>query len=214
MIKRLTASVIFFSVLFAAAFPALAKTSLLTTKGKASWYGEEQHGQKTASGDVFDKQAFTAAHRKLPLGSVVRVTNVSNGRSVLVQVNDRGPFVENRIIDLSYVAANRLGMVRQGVAPVKVDVLAMSDGKSLDPSKAFYVDICRFKRKSNAVRLVKSLEHAGFSEARVVPDATKSRAPWMVSIGPFESFNEAVGVRDALQSSHPESRIIFESAGL
>lgn len=128
MIKRLTAAVVCLAILLAHVAPASASNSGIRKQGKASWYGEEQHGLPTASGEDFDMKAFTAAHRKLPLGSVVKVTNVRNGRSVLVTVNDRGPYAGNRIIDLSYVAASRLGMVRQGVASVKLDVMANADG--------------------------------------------------------------------------------------
>jgi rare lipoprotein A len=89
--------------------------------GIASFYGKEFHGKRTASGDVFDMHKLTAAHRKLPFGTRVRVTNLENGRSVVVRVNDRGPFVKGRIIDLSYEAARRIGIM--GTAKVKLVVL-------------------------------------------------------------------------------------------
>ena len=89
--------------------------------GKASWYGDPHHGRKTASGEVFDMYALTAAHRTLPLGSRVRVTNLANGKSVVVRINDRGPFHSERIIDLSYAAAYRLGYVTAGSARVEVE---------------------------------------------------------------------------------------------
>jgi rare lipoprotein A len=92
--------------------------------GKASWYGESFHGKETASGERFDMFKFTAAHRALPLGSWVRVTNLSNNRSVIVRINDRGPVIENRIIDLSREAAKQLGLKGQGVAKVRLDVVA------------------------------------------------------------------------------------------
>ncbi len=91
--------------------------------GKASWYGERFHGRQTASGERYNMNAMTAAHRTLPFGTRVRVTNKSNGRSVVVRINDRGPFVGGRVIDLSYAAARRVGMVNSGTAPVRVDVL-------------------------------------------------------------------------------------------
>ncbi|WP_243389780.1 septal ring lytic transglycosylase RlpA family protein [Arboricoccus pini] len=89
--------------------------------GKASWYGPGLHGRQTASGDSFDQNALTAAHRRLPLGSTVMVTNLQNGRSVTVLINDRGPFVPGRVIDLSRAAARDLGMTRSGVARVRIE---------------------------------------------------------------------------------------------
>ena len=91
--------------------------------GMASYYADKYHGRKTASGETFDQNKMTAAHRTLPFGTKVRVTNVTNGKSVAVRVNDRGPFVRGRVIDLSRAAAEKLGIVRAGLADVRVEVL-------------------------------------------------------------------------------------------
>jgi len=90
-------------------------------RGKASWYGSRFHGRKTASGDVFDQHKLTAAHKTLPLGSKAIVTNLENGNSVEVEINDRGPYTQGRIIDVSYAAAKRLGFAKSGTAPVEVE---------------------------------------------------------------------------------------------
>jgi len=92
--------------------------------GVASYYGTDFAGRRTASGERFDPQALTAAHRELPFGTRVRVTNLDNGRSVTVRINDRGPFSAGRIVDLSWAAARELDMLRSGVARVRVQVLA------------------------------------------------------------------------------------------
>ena len=92
-------------------------------EGNASFYGGKFHGRKTASGAIFNKHAMTAAHRNLPFGTRVRVTHVRNGRSVVVTINDRGPFIKSRIIDVSRAAAEQLGMVQQGVARVRLERL-------------------------------------------------------------------------------------------
>ena len=91
--------------------------------GKASWYGDAHHGKKTASGETYDMNALTAAHRTLPIGTRVRVTNVDNERSVVVRVNDRGPFVDGRVIDLSRAAARALGVLGAGVFTVRLEIL-------------------------------------------------------------------------------------------
>ncbi len=95
-------------------------------RGIASWYGPGFHGKKTASGETFDQFAMTAAHRKLPLGTQVLVTNLHNGRKVEVEINDRGPFVHGRIIDLSKAAAQTLKLTKAGIAPVRIDVIGDS----------------------------------------------------------------------------------------
>ena len=91
--------------------------------GVASYYGKEHHGKKTANGEIFDMHQLTAAHRSLPFGSQVKVTNLSNQRSVIVRINDRGPYYQGRIIDLSLAAAERLDMVQSGITKVKLEVL-------------------------------------------------------------------------------------------
>ncbi|MDJ0536623.1 MAG: septal ring lytic transglycosylase RlpA family protein [Xenococcaceae cyanobacterium MO_207.B15] len=92
-------------------------------QGKASWYGPNFHGRRTANGEIFNSNALTAAHRSLPFGTKVRVTNIKNGRSVIVRINDRGPFIPGRIIDVSAGAARVLNMVHSGVVPVRVEIL-------------------------------------------------------------------------------------------
>lgn len=99
-------------------------------EGTASWYGMKFHGRRTSSGEPYDMYAFTAAHRELPIPAYVRVTHLENDRSVVVRVNDRGPFAHNRIIDLSYAAAQRLDMVDTGTAPVRIELLRDGDAGS------------------------------------------------------------------------------------
>ena len=91
--------------------------------GKASWYGGKWHGGPTASGERYNKRSMTAAHRSLPFGTRVRVTNLRNGKSVVVRINNRGPYTKGRIIDMSEAAAEKLGMIKAGVVPVKVERL-------------------------------------------------------------------------------------------
>lgn len=102
-----------------------------TQTGVASWYGPGFDGRQTANGEIYDQYALTAAHRTLPLGTWVRVTNVASDRAVVVRVNDRGPYVDDRVIDLSLGAAQRIDLVRAGIAPVRIEVL---DGPTRQPS--------------------------------------------------------------------------------
>ena len=140
MNRRLTVSVLFLSILFLAGCaskpkyvrphsePTLkwktdGKYTLDTQVGEASFYGNEFAGRKTASGAVYYPRALTAAHRTYPFGTVVRVTNMNNGKFALVRINDRGPFVKGRIIDLSEAAAEKIDMVKDGVVRVKLEVV-------------------------------------------------------------------------------------------
>lgn len=103
-----------------------SNTKILKTEhGSASYYADKFHGRTTANGEKYDKRKMTAAHKKLPFGSVVRVVSLSTGKSVTVRINDRGPFIKGRIIDLSYVAAEKLGLIQPGVLKIRLEVLKM-----------------------------------------------------------------------------------------
>jgi rare lipoprotein A len=107
--------------------PATAQVSLgpirLRLSGVASWYGPGFHGNRSASGEIYNQNAMTAAHKSLPFGTAVQVTNLDNGRSVVVRINDRGPYIHGRVIDLSAAAARVLGLMQTGIAPVQLEVL-------------------------------------------------------------------------------------------
>lgn len=98
--------------------------------GRASWYGHALQGMETASGEAYDMNGMTCAHRSLPLGALVRVTNLHNHKSIVVRVNDRGPVPETRVVDLSYAAAQLLGFTSRGTAPVRIDVISMKPSKA------------------------------------------------------------------------------------
>jgi rare lipoprotein A len=106
--------------------PTPSRPTMIET-GLASWYGSRHHGKRTASGEVFNQNKFTAAHRTLPLGSRVKLTNLANGKSVEVRINDRGPFSKGRIIDVSRAAARSLGMVEQGITTVHIELVPDSE---------------------------------------------------------------------------------------
>jgi rare lipoprotein A len=146
-------------------------------EGTASWYGKDFHGKSTSSGETYDMHAMTAAHKTLPLGVYVKVRNTDNGSEVTVRVNDRGPFVKNRVIDLSYAAAKKLGIDAAGTAPVRVEALgyraAGSSGDVHYHSPASYdkgiyaVQVGAFKEYQNAVRLSDHLKGIfGYSEIK------------------------------------------------
>jgi len=120
-----------------------------TEEGNASWYGVPFHGRRASNGEIYDMYKLTAAHRTLPFETMVRVTNLDNGKSTVVRITDRGPFVDNRIIDLSFAAAQEVDSVGPGVVPVRVEVLG-----GVDPTAGFFtVQIGAFRDRGNAERL-------------------------------------------------------------
>jgi rare lipoprotein A len=127
-------------------------------EGIASWYGGKFHGRLTSSGEVFDTNTMTAAHKLLPFGTMVKVTNLDNGLSAVVKINDRGPFVEGRIIDLSRAAADQIGMLGQGVTRVSLEIVAFAT----TDKDVYAIQVGAFGLAANAEKARLALEAAGF----------------------------------------------------
>ena len=134
-------------------------------EGLASWYGGKFQGRRTASGEIFDTHGLTAAHRSLPFGTRVLVTNLENGRSVEVRINDRGPFVAGRVIDLSLAAARAIGLAGRGVSAVRLEVLAANKpgAPSRQGSSLYRLQLGSFRQPANAEDLRARLAAAGFA---------------------------------------------------
>lgn len=158
--------------------------------GWASWYGKDFHGRKTASGEVYDMYQLTAAHKTLPLGTSVMVTHLNNGRSVMVVINDRGPFVKGRIIDLSYAAAQALEMVAEGVARVRVEALGKGSVPAPSSTGSFTLQVGAFIERSNAVRLMNELQKA-YRDVSLTELRTPENTYYRVRIGRFRTREEA-----------------------
>jgi rare lipoprotein A len=163
--------------------------------GLASWYGVPYHGRRTSSGEVYDMYQLTAAHRDIPLGSWVEVTNLTNSRSLTVRINDRGPFVEGRIIDLSYAAASLLGIVGPGVAPVRVRLSEPPHGGS-GPIR-YAVQVASFTSESSAQALKVELERKA-SGVHIVKALVGGELYYRVRVGNFPSRAEAQGAAERL----------------
>ena len=172
-------------------------------RGTASWYGKKFHGRRTSSGDKYDMYAMTAAHPRLPLPSYVRVTNLDNGKKVVVRVNDRGPFLHGRVIDLSYAAAYKLGIAQRGTGRVEVRLLNPSKSKrsrSASKSKSnsvstvassadgkFFVQVGAYQSLINAKAMQIKLKNAGFAALPL----RKSGKLYKVLSGPYASHRKA-----------------------
>src|SRR5262249_7398083 len=154
----------------------------VTQVGTASWYGPGFHGNRTSSGEVYDQYDLTAAHQTLPLGTRVSVTDLQNGRQVDVRINDRGPFVKDRAIDLSYAAARSLDMLGPGTAPVRIEVLG--DTVLQVAAVAYTVQVASFASRDNAMRLKGTLAER-FDGVYVAPFEVNSGRYYRVRLGRF-----------------------------
>ena len=162
-------------------------------RGVASWYGPGFHQEFTSNGEPYDMYGLTAAHKTLPLPCYVQVTNLTNGKQVILRVNDRGPFKAGRIIDLSYTAAAKLDMLRQGTA--LVEVRAITPGETIpltqsDAIKPIYVQAGSFSNPSNADNLVRQLRNNGYPQTDIFSELVDGRSLYRVRIGPIPSVNQ------------------------
>jgi rare lipoprotein A len=182
-------------------------------RGVASWYGPTFHGGNTSSGETYDMYGMTAAHKTLPLPTYARVTNLKNGKSVVVRINDRGPFVANRLIDLSYTAAAKLDMLREGTTLVEVRALTSGTPDPLtrsieSPPPALYVQAGAFAAEPNAQRLLERLHAAGLTSAFVLSPATSRSGLYRVRLGPVASVADFDALAAQLQSlGIPDARL-------
>ncbi|MDL2210270.1 septal ring lytic transglycosylase RlpA family protein [Desulfovibrio sp. OttesenSCG-928-O18] len=179
-----------------------------TEEGVASWYGKDFHGKKTANGEIYDMYGMTAAHKVLPFGTQLKVTNLDNNRSITVRVNDRGPFVANRIIDLTHTGAEKLDMIGPGTARVRLESIGTIPGqKGNDLIGRFYVQIGAFSVKENAHNLAKKLQNNG-QDSRVVfvPDINFHR----VQAGPYPSLTAAESAATGMQGEYPNNFVLAE----
>ena len=184
-------------------------------EGVASWYGKDFHGKDTANGETYDMHAMTAAHRVLPMNTRVKVTNLGNGRSVVVRVNDRGPFVGGRIIDMSYAGAKALDMVGSGTTRVHLEAVAaqgrtVADVDRLLAGERYYVQVGAFKSKDNAMRLVRELKGRGFELTRMRHAEVNGEYFWRVQAGVFTGLEKARSEHAGLLARYPASFIIAD----
>jgi rare lipoprotein A len=190
-------------------------------QGIASWYGSKFHGRRTSSGEVYDMYQMTAAHKSLPLPTYARVTNLRNGRSIIVKINDRGPFHNNRIIDLSYVAAARLGILENGTGLVEVEAIDTSvplpartqvaSKPPVNENAVMYLQVGAFSQRDNADRMRSRLQTANVGTIQVVEGRSDSGPLYRVRVGPLASVNEADRIANTLVSQGiSDTRVIVD----
>jgi len=184
----------------------MESSSGFTQRGIASWYGTKFHGRRTSSGETYDMYAMTAAHKSLPLPTYVEVRNLQNNRTIIVKVNDRGPFHEGRIIDLSYTAATKLGIRGKGTGQVEIRAINPSQPlaepvRNVEPEQVkvstlnkvadVYLQIGAFISQGNAQRLKDRLHEAAFPRALVTTQHNDGNTVYRVRIGPLADLSEA-----------------------
>lgn len=164
-----------------------------TEEGIASWYGDPFHGRRTASGELYDMDGLTAAHPSLPFGTVIRVENRDNGRAVELRVTDRGPFVDDRILDVSRAGARALGMIGPGTARIRITVLRPGGDAVAVRGGCVVVQVAAYRDRGAAETRAGALRHAGYDVD------VEEAAPWFrVTVGPFAAVADAEAARDAL----------------
>lgn len=191
-------------------------------RGVASWYGKKFHGRRTSSGEKYDVMGMTAAHRTLPLPTYVKVRNLKSGKSVIVKVNDRGPFLHNRVIDLSYAAAYKLGVVTTGTALVEVSVVGVNDSvrtsgyttKTPVTSRSvagprLYVQYGAFSVKSNALDLQRRLHGFGFKPF-IEHGFLNGSDIYRVRAGPYSQVSEVDEVASRSRQAGYETKLVIE----
>jgi len=176
--------------------------------GIASWYGEDFHGKKTSSGEIYDMYAESAAHKTLPLGTIVRVRNLDNNREMEIRINDRGPFVAGRVIDLSYACAAKLGVVGPGTVPIElaaVGTTALAAGTGAGASDFYYqgnftIQVGAFSDRNNAEKLKIKLEKS-YQNAHIQPFDTGREIFYRVRVTKCSSLDQAIQNEKVLASS-------------
>ena len=181
-------------------FP-MKKIIPFTEKGHASWYGKRYHGRKTSIGETYDMYQMTGAHKTLPLPCYIKVTNLGNNLSVIIRVNDRGPFIDERIVDLSYAAAHRIKIIERGSELVKIEMVNPSlvknkikeinkDLLKVSSTKNFYIQAGAFSNEDNASNLMNRLSKIKFKDALNIKKINKNSLH-LITIGPYNNQQNA-----------------------
>ena len=193
--------------------PLTASASASSNKaGKVSWYGEEFHGKRTASGRTYDQNDFTAAHPNLPFGTVLRVYSLNNNSHVLVEVTDRGPFGGDRLVDVSKRAAKSLGLMALGVGRAAIEVVSKPDGTPIDRENAFYLRLTPALSEAKAQKQLQALQTKMQGKPlKIMHSATPSKNNAIVALGPFKSFKQARKARGTGKTLLSDATIIEAS---
>lgn len=179
----------------------------LTQKGQASWYGKKFHGHKTSNGEVYDMFSMSAAHKNLPLPSFVKVTNLVNQKTVIVRVNDRGPFHPGRIIDLSYAAAYKLDMLKTGTTDVEIELIIpdQTNQLSISPQQQFFIQVLASSNQAKVQSIANELSEQYQVEHRL----KKNKRLYRLQVGPIDDSDKAQLFLSDIQQKY-QNAYVFE----
>ena len=177
--------------------------------GLASWYGEEYHGRKTSNGEVYDMYAMTAAHLTLPFNTLVQVTNLENGKRIEIRINDRGPFVAGRVIDLSYSGAKAMNMLSTGTARVSVEATVLTSGGLPPIEGVFAIQVGAFAQKENAERFQEELKRR-YAQVHTVIWESNIKRLYRVRLGSFRTEAEARRYVEILKKEELKGFVVRE----
>jgi rare lipoprotein A len=210
-------------VVFGKRYYVLDSSEGFVQRGVASWYGTKFHGRPTSSGEIYNMHEMTAAHKTLPIPVYVHVKNLDNGRSAVVKVNDRGPFISGRIIDLSYAAAKKLGVDGPGTANVEISVLGKGESEptravrsiplqtNLDDEVPLFIQMGSFASQMNANNLVQSLLDSNEKAVKISELKTEAGLLYRVRVGPLFDIDEANVILSRLRDQgYQTARIVVE----
>ena len=184
----------------------MRKVAEFSQTGKATWYGNKFHGRKTSSGERYDMNMMTAAHKTLPIPSYAKVTNLANGKSVVVRINDRGPFHSSRVMDLSKAAAGKLGFINQGTANVRVEQVLPGSGETLAANAGsghnIYVNLKSFGSEAEAKSyLSQTSRHLNSAQSAQKVVMVKQNNQYVVRMGPFAQQDHADSAKRQVQTA-------------
>lgn len=174
-------------------------------RGKASWYGKKFHGYRTSNGETYDMYAMSAAHKTLPLPTYAKVTNLDNGKSVIVKINDRGPFHDDRVIDLSYAAASKLGILNKGTGNVEIHAIDLSM-----PGPKQFLQIGAYVKKENAQQMAAKLQKVTKKHPITVKQPANKNKLYHVHIGPIHDPDEILQLKNILVANKFPSPVHIE----
>lgn len=204
-------------------YTVMASSSGYQERGVASWYGKKFHGRQTSNGEIYNMYAMTGAHKTLPLPTTVRVTNLRNGKTVVVRLNDRGPFVKNRLIDLSYAAAKELDMIASGttlvevvaIPPVGATTVAAVEQQTDVAEKdirLLYLQVGAYSDEANARAMQKRLQLSGVKKVQIHHESDAAQALYRVRVGPIGGVNEYDRLVERMRALNiHETHLVVES---
>lgn len=177
-------------------------------EGKASYYHTRFNGRKTANGERFNQENYTAAHRFLPFGTIVRITNLVNGYQHLARINDRGPVKSDWIVDVSQAIAKQLKMLRRGITPVQVEVVGTPSGHAAQSGTAFFLCLDKFSSPDTATKELPAIKQQLSKKNRSSLKVQQASNSYLLTVGSFKTYASALSTYHKLKTKFPQAKVV------